>query len=150
MSKCCLQIVLEISQWIIMMTLVTENWAAKVEMVSRTTLSNNRKERLLICRRICHKHYHQSVPVDYGGENSFKYETLSSEMGKQRILYAKQSSLQGMEHDYHSTTFQTTTAALRRKVLGRVQWNFKPRWSCRNARIRIFIKRKICGRVQSV
>ena len=38
--------------------------------------------------------------------------------GKQRILYAKQSSLQGMEHDYHSTTFQTTNHGLATKSFG--------------------------------
>ena len=38
--------------------------------------------------------------------------------GQAKIHYAKQSSLQGMEHDYHYTTFQTTDHGLATKSFG--------------------------------
>ena len=109
---------LKISRWIKMMTLVTKN-PVEVEMVSRATLSNNRKERFQIRQRIWHKHYDQSIPADYGGGNFLSStRNYRRRWGKQKIHYAKQSSLQGMEHDYHYTTFQTTDHGLATKSFG--------------------------------
>ena len=134
-----------------MMTLVTKNPVAKVEMVSRQRSQTTEKNVFKFVRgfgtSITIKAYRPTTEEEIffqvreiivGDGASKKYTTPSN-------------------HLYKAWNTTTTTQlskrqimAWRRKVLGRIQWNFKPRWSCRNARFGVFIKRKICGRVQFV